>query len=192
MRVLVACEFSGRVRDAFTARGHDAWSCDLLPSETPGQHIQGDVLRILKDGWDLMVAHPPCQYLSCAGNRANEDPIRRQYTIAALDFFARLYWSAVPKVAVENPQGVVSTMFRPATQRIDPYLFGDYERKRTFLWLRGLPPLYPTQPILAPPSPRHITPSTGKRLYWTNGGAPGKRRSRTFPGIARAMAEQWG
>jgi hypothetical protein len=192
MKVLIACEFSGRVRDAFAARGQDSWSCDLLPSETPGQHIQGDVLRILGDHWDLMIAFPPCQYLSVAGNRANYDPVRRLHSIKALAFLATLYWSEIPRVAVENPMGLANTMFKKPSQRIEPYQFGDYERKRTFLWLRRLPPLTPTAAIVPPPAPRHVTQGTGKRWYWTNGGSPGKRRSRTFPGIARAMAEQWG
>ncbi len=199
MRVLVACEFSGTVRDAFAARGHEAWSCDLLPSETPGNHIVGDVLAILGDGWDLMVAHPPCTYLTVSGNRwmkpeyAAQYPNRAQQREDAVAFFLALYHAPIPRVAVENPIGVMSTRFRKPDQVIQPWMFGHGEVKATCLWLRGLPVLQPTHrdtpDLFASPAPSerhdrlHRLPPSPTR--W-------KERSKTYSGIARAMAEQWG
>jgi len=183
VRVLVACEFSGIVRDAFAARGHDAWSCDLLPTERPGQHIQGDVLAILGDGWDLMVAHPPCTYLTRAGARWWGRPGVRALQDDAVAFFLGLYHAPIPCVAAENPAGIISTRFRKPDQYIQPWEFGHPETKRTGLWLRGLPPLMATDIVTG----RH------PRVHYA---APGpdrwKERSRTLPGIAAAMAEQWG
>jgi hypothetical protein len=179
MRVLVACEFSGIVREAFRARGHDAWSCDLLPTEIPGQHIQCDVLSILDDGWDLMIAHPPCRYLSSSGARWK----RPKETDEAAEFFMALFNAPVFRVAMENPIGRMSTLFRKPDQIIQPWQFGHGETKATCLWLKGLPLLQPTN-IVEGRSPRvHHEPPGPER--WKN-------RSRTYQGIADAMAAQWG
>lgn len=196
MRVLVACEFSGTVRDAFAARGHDAWSCDLLPTEKPGNHIQGDVLEILEDGWDLMIAHPPCTFLTVSGNKWMNHPrfpTRAQDREKAVEFFMALYNAPIKKVAVENPIGIMSTRFRKPDCVVQPWMFGHGETKATCLWLNGLPPLIPTHlnngDLLTPTAPKereqrlHYLPPSPDR--W-------KERSRTYPGIAKAMAEQWG
>ncbi len=191
MRVLVACEFSGIVRDAFRGRGHDAWSCDLLPSERPGPHIQGDVLAVLDRGWDLMIAHPPCTRLVTRGRyRATPKECRD-----AEVFFMRMIKAPVNKICVENPKGVMSSLFRPPDQIIQPYQFGHRERKATCFWLKNLPPLHPTK-IVKPEDPVHVDRTTGKRRYRLDylpeSPERWKIRSRTFPGVARAMAEQWG
>lgn len=180
MRVLIACEFSGIVRDAFARRGHDAWSCDLLPTERPGQHIQGDVLGILGDGWDLMIAHPPCTHLAVSGARWFKDKQREQ--AEALEFVKRLLEVPIEKVALENPVSVISTRIRKPDQIIQPWMFGDAETKTTCLWLKNLPCLMPT----------NIVESLGNRLHRL-GPSPDrwKLRSRTYQGIADAMAEQW-
>ncbi len=198
MKVLVACEFSGIVRDAFRARGHDAWSCDLLPTERPGQHIQGDVLKILNDGWDLMIAHPPCIYLCCAGlHYSKKDPKRMKKTLSAFEFFKALYNAPIGKICIENPAGYISTVFRKPDQIIDPFDFGEKERKKTCLWLKGLPPLFLTGQTEKPRPIKQIIRKTGKQAgkiynyYWRQG-KTARDRSRTFQGIADAMAEQWG
>jgi len=139
MRVLVACEFSGIVRDAFAAKGHDAWSCDILPTEKPGNHIQGDVLEILNDGWDLMIAHPPCTYLSYAATRWWNDPGRIWKRIDALTFFAKLWTAPIGKICIENPMGCASPTIAKYSQIVQPYYWGDAESKRTCLWLKNLP-----------------------------------------------------
>ncbi len=195
MKVLVACEFSGIVREAFRNKGHDAWSCDLIPSEIEGQHIQGNVLDILDKGWDLMVAHPPCTYLSSAGLHWNNKRVGRQaLTIDGFEFFMSLYNAPIPQICVENPVGYINTHFRKADQIINPYQFGHSERKRTCLWLRGLPLLKPTDEVLPPP-PTYIGKS-GRKIYFVAAHSPSphrwKDRSRTFNGVAQAMAEQWG
>ena len=181
MKVLVACEFSGVVRDAFLAGGHDAMSCDLLPSEVPGPHHQGNVLDILGDGWDLMIAHPPCTHLAVSGARWFKD---KQYEqAAALEFVRDLLAAPIPMIALENPISVISTKIRKPDQIIHPWQFGHGETKKTCLWLKGLPLLEPTD-IVDGREPRvHRMPPGPDR--W-------KRRSKTFPGIAAAMAEQWG
>ena len=160
MRVLIACEYSGITREAFAARGHDAWSCDLLPSEIPGRHFQTDVLKVLDMGWDLLIAHPPCTYLSYAGMRFWQDPERTRKRIAAADFFMRLYQANIPRVCVENPRGIMSKLFRPPDQEIHPWYFGEPQMKRTGLWLRGLPPLrYQLQPdLFSPTAPVQAAP----------------------------------
>ena len=191
LRVLIACEFSGIVREAFKARGHDAWSCDLLPTEIPGQHIQDDVLKYLDEGWDLMIAHPPCTYLSYAGKGHWDDPGRAELREAALDFFLRLYNAPIGYVCVENPRGYPLQAFRPADQRVEPFMFGSPERKRTYLWLRNLPLLNPTCPLWDYGTPK--VEASGKRRWFTDRGSSDSHyRSRTFPSIAKAMAEQWG
>ena len=139
MRVLVACEFSGIVRDAFAARGHHAWSCDLLPTEKPGRHIRGNVVGILKDNWDLMIAHPPCTYLSYAGIAHWNKPGRCKKRLAALEFFRKLWCAPINKICIENPKGCASPTIAKYTQVIQPYYFGDREQKTTLLWLKNLP-----------------------------------------------------
>lgn len=195
MHVLVACEFSGTVRDAFAKRGHDAWSCDLLPAETPGNHIQGDVLDVLGDGWDLMIAHPPCTYLCSSGLHWNKRvPGRQALTEAALEFVRTLMNAPVPHIAIENPVGCIGTRIRKADQTIQPWQFGHDASKATCLWLKGLPRLVPTKLI----EPRIVN----GRTRWANQTDSGqnrlapspdrwKERSKTYQGIAEAMAEQW-
>ena len=191
MRVLVACEYSGTVRDAFLAAGHEAVSCDLLPSERPGPHIQGDVLGHLGDGWDLMVGFPPCTHLALSGARwFVRKPQEQEEAIA---FFRRLWEVAIPRVALENPVGIMSGIIGPPHQVVQPYEFGDPHRKTTCLYLRNLPPLSPTRKVDVEPD--HVTRS-GRRLpRWYNIPPRADRgliRSRTFPGLALAMAAQWG
>jgi hypothetical protein len=195
MRVLVACEFSGIVRDAFIAKGHNAVSCDLLPSERPGPHIHGDVLEHLNDGWDLMIAHPPCTYLSYAGLRWFSRPGRAELREPAMAFFMALYNADIPRVCVENPKGYPMKVFRAADQVVEPFYFGHTERKRTYLWLRNLPMLNPTVALFNIGGPTLVEPN-GKKRWFTDGSCSGadkwKKRSRTFQGIADAMANQWG
>jgi hypothetical protein len=180
VRVLVACEFSGIVRDAFAARGHDAWSCDLLPSERPGKHMQGDVRR-LWDGFDLMVAHPPCTYLANSGARWWKG--REEQQQAALAFVGDLMGAPIPRWAIENPPGRIGSIFGPADQYIQPWQFGHGEVKKTGLWLRNLPPLKPTK----------IVSGREPRVHWAKPGPDRwKERSRTLQGVADAMADQWG
>ncbi len=196
MRVLVACEFTQIVTKAFRNKGHEAYSCDLLPTEgNPDWHIQGDVLEILGNGWDLMIAHPPCTYLSSVGlHWNNKIDGRKQKTEDAFDFFMKLHNAHIEKVCIENPVGYIGSHFRKADQIINPFQFGHPERKRTCLWLRNLPQLKSTK-IVEPEKPVYICKS-GRPLYFIDAMSPGpdrqKDRSRTFPGIAKAMAEQWG
>lgn len=181
MKVLVACEFSGIVRDAFRARGHDAWSCDLLPSETPGPHILGDVRHVLGEGWDLMIAHPPCTHLAVSGARWFKDKQAEQES--ALEFVRLLLDAPIPAIALENPISIISSRIRKPDQIIQPWMFGHGETKATCLWLKNLPPLVAT--ALVPgrqPRVHHASPGPNR---W-------KERSRTLSGIAKAMAEQWG
>ena len=182
MRVLVACEFSGIVREEFKKIGHDAWSCDLLPTEIPGNHIQGDVLEHLKDGWDLMIAHPPCTYLAVSGARWWKGRKREQRD--AMDFFKELWLHRkFMKVCIENPIGIMSTEFGKPDQIIQPWQFGHGETKATCLWLSDLPKLIPTNIVAGREARIHKLPPSKNR--W-------KERSRTFLGVAKAMAEQWG
>lgn len=195
LRVLIACEFSGTVRDAFAARGHDAWSCDILPTERPGQHIVGDVLDVIGGGWDLMVAHPPCTYLANSGAKhlylgmkkeGGPCPYRWARMREGAAFFRALWTAPIPRVAIENPvmMGHAKALIgAEQSQSFQPYEFGHGEVKRTCLWLRGLPKLHPTQIVEGREARVHkMAPSPDR---W-------KERSRTFPGIAAAMAEQWG
>jgi hypothetical protein len=196
MKVLIACEYSGVARDAFSARGHEAWSCDLLPSESKGLHITGDVLPLLEQEWDLLIAHPPCQYICSSGmhwtTRGLRDP---QLTIDALEFVKTLMAAPIQRIAIENPVGAISKAIRPADQYIHPYEHGDDASKKTGLWLKNLPKITPTNQI----SPRIVD---GKRRWGnqTDSGqnklAPScdrwKKRSKTYQGIAKAFADQWG
>lgn len=183
MRVLIACEYSGRVRRAFRARGHDAWSCDLLPAEDGGRHIQGDVLPLLHDGWELMIAHPPCTHLAVSGARWFPEKRASGEQQEAIDFFLALARAPIPRIAIENPVCIMSSVWREPDQVIQPWQFGHGETKATCLWLKGLPPLVPTK-IVSGRHPRiHMMPPSEDR--W-------KERSRTYEGIAQAMAAQWG
>jgi len=180
-RVLVACEFSGVVRDALRARGIDATSCDLLPSDAPGPHIVGDVLDHLDDGWGMMIGFPPCTHLAVSGARWWQD--KRQEQADAIEFVHRLWYSPIPRVALENPVGILSSAWRRPDQIIQPWMFGHGETKATCLWLRGLPPLVAT--VFDPgrePRVHHEPPGPDR---W-------RRRSLTLAGVAEAMADQWG
>jgi len=183
MRVLIACEFSGVVRDAFAARGHDAWSCDLLPTERPGQHLQCDVRDVLGDGWGLVVAHPPCDHLAVSGARwfpAKQADGRQQQ---AIEFFMDFVNCPSLRVAIENPVGIMSTRYRKPDQIIQPWQYGHGETKATCLWLKGLAALVPTD-IVQGRTPRVHHESPGPDRW--------KNRSRTLDGVAQAMATQWG
>lgn len=197
MRVLVACEFSGVVRDAFIAVGHEAYSCDLSPSETPGPHFQCDVLQVLDHGWDLMIAHPPCTYLARSGARWWADRVLEQSE--ALDFVRSLWYAEIPRIAIENPVGVLNDYIGRPAQTIQPYNFGHDASKGTCLWLKNLPKLWPTEIV-----PPRLVHNNGKLVRrWANQTDSGqnaavphpdraKDRSRTYAGIAAAMAAQWG
>ena len=199
MKVLIACEFSGIVRDAFAAKGHDAWSCDLLPTDTPGNHIQGDVLEILNDGWDLMIAHPPCTYLSYAGTRHWNTPNRLEKRLEALQFFAALWLANVEMICIENPKGCASPTIAKYSQEIQPFYFGESEYKTTWLWLRNLSNLiHVKQDTFFEAATHSERPKgtgiwkNGKIKQWTERQTDSKIRSKTFGGIAKAMAKQWG
>jgi hypothetical protein len=204
MRVLIACEFSGAVRDAFTKAGHEATSCDLLPNETPGAHYQGSVMDILNDGWDLMIAHPPCTYLTLTGNKwfrpeyAERFPTRHKDREDAVEFFMALANAPIPKIAIENPIGIMSSRYRKPNQIIQPWEYGHETTKATCLWLKGLPNLTPTNIVS---KGEVVISKSGNRMsrwyYETSkitlkGGLRAKARSVTFQGIADAMASQWG
>jgi hypothetical protein len=190
VKVLVACEFSGIVRDAFAALGHDAWSCDLIPSERPGNHVVGDARELLADpSWDLLIAHPPCTHLAVSGARWFKDKEREQEE--ALKFFLCFLNAPIPQIAVENPVCVAARRIARPTQIVHPYYFGDPEQKTTCLWLKGLPDLVPTDYAEArmmklPYKERtrifHMPPSPDR----------GRLRSKSYPGMAAAMAAQWG
>jgi hypothetical protein len=180
MKVLIACEFSGIVRDAFIAKGHDAMSCDLLPSERPGPHHEGDVFDIINDGFDMMIAHPPCTHLASSGARWFKD--RKEEQISAITFFMKLYTSHIEKICIENPIGIMSTYCRKPDQIIQPWQFGHGETKATCLWLKGLSLLRPSNIVDGREARIHKMPPSSDR--WKN-------RSRTFKGFADAMADQW-
>lgn len=202
MKVLIACEFSGIVRDAFIARGHDAMSCDLLPTERPGPHYQGDVFDIINDGWDMMIAHPPCTYLSYAGIAWWNKPGRCKLRLEALDFFRRLWEVPIERICIENTKGCASPTIAKYTQEIQPYYFGDNDIKTTWLWLKNLPALQHTQidtlfevrTHVDKPKPFSIDNTERlKKRYFTDGATRNPHiRSQTFQGIADATAEQWG
>lgn len=181
MKVLIACEFSGIVREAFRKKGHDDWSCDLLPTEIPGHHIQDDVLNHLDEGWDMMIAHPPCTHLAVSGARWFVGKEKERWE--AIKFFMEIALCDVPMVAIENPIGIMSTVYRKPDQIIQPWQFGHGETKATCLWLKGLPKLQPTNIVEGREARIHKMPPLENR---------GKERSRTYHGIADAMADQWG
>lgn len=194
MRVLVACEFSGIVREAFKDQGYDAWSCDLLDTDIPGKHIKGDIRDVLKQEWDLMIAHPPCTYLTVSGNKwfkseyQDRFPTRKQDREEAIEFFKLLYEAPIVYKAIENPVGILSSRFRKPDQIIQPWQFGHPESKKTCLWLQKLPLLKATKIVDLPMNKAeaqklHYLPPSNDR--W-------KLRSTTFKGIAEAMATQWG
>jgi len=194
MKVLIACEFSGIVREAFAKRGHDAWSCDLLPTESKGNHTQGDVLKILNDGWDLMIAHPPCTHLAVSGAAWFKQKIADGRQQQGIDFFMEMINAPIEKVAVENPICIMSTKYKKPNQIIHPWMFGQEFSKPTCLWLKNLPNLNPTNIV---GKGEFVTSKSGRRgAKWNWWLPPGperaKIRSRTFQGIADAMAEQWG
>jgi len=180
VKVLVACEYSGTVRDAFIAAGHEALSCDLLPTDNPGPHYQGDVRDVLSDGWDLMIAHPPCTHLAVSGARWFKDKQAEQ--AEALDFVRLLLGAPIDRIALENPVSVISSRIRKPDQIIQPWQFGHGETKATCLWLKGLPKLTPTDIVDGREARVHKLPPSADR--W-------KIRSTTYPGIAAAMAQQW-
>jgi hypothetical protein len=190
MRVLIACEYSGAVRDAFINNGHDAMSCDLLPTDVDGPHYQGDVFDVINDGWDLMIAHPPCTHLAVSGARWFKDKVKEQ--AESLEFVRRLMDAPIDKIAIENPISIISSRIRKPEQIIQPWMFGHPEAKATCLWLKGLPTLSATDVL--------TKPECG---YWSNQTPSGqnklgpskdrwKERSKTYQGIATAMANQWG
>jgi hypothetical protein len=196
VKVLIACEYSGTVRDAFTAFGHDAMSCDLLPTEAPGPHYQGSVIDILDQGWDLMIAHPPCTYLSVSGmhwtTRGLRDP---KLTEDALQFVKTLMDAPIPLIAIENPVSVISSRIRKPDQIIAPYQFGHDASKKTCLWLKGLPPLRPTsfvEPRMVNGKPRWGNQTDSGQNKLGPSDDRWKIRSATYQGIAKAMADQWG
>ena len=202
MKVLVACEFSGIVRDAFIRKGHDAMSCDLLPSESDfGPHYQGDVFDIIDDGFDMMIGFPPCTYLTFAGTRHWNNLGRIKLRLEALDFFRKLWEAPIDKICLENPRGCASPVIAKYSQEIQPYYFGDKEQKTTWLWLKNLEllvhqeadTLFEKRTHSKKPKPHSFLKTTGKPTYFADGKTRDPHeRSRFWPGIAAAMADQWG
>lgn len=194
-RVLVACEYSGTVRDAFSTLGWDAWSCDIIPTESEqtqkeGKHIQADVLTVLNDGWDLMIGHPPCNYISFAGMNVWNNPGRSFRRLEALKFFAELWEAPIPHICLENPKSCASPVIAKYSQVIQPYYFGEPQMKTTWLWLKNLPLLKHTN-VLPKPHPTSVDSSGKKRYYVDSKVRNPKERARFWNGIASAMAEQW-
>ena len=195
MKVLIACEYSGIVRDAFAAKGHDAWSCDILPTESPGNHFQGDILEHLDKGWDLMIAHPPCTHLAVSGARwftEGKKPWSLQED--ALDFVRKLLDAPIDKIALENPVSVISTKIKKPNQIIQPFEYGHDVTKRTCLWLKNLPNLKPTK--IVKPDIVLVNGKKMSRMHYESFKLPSKERSKVrskfYTGIAEAMADQWG
>lgn len=200
MKILIACEYSATVREAFHTRGHDAWSCDLLPTDVPGQHYQCDVRDVLANDWDLVIAHPPCQHIAVSGARYFKQKQADGRQQQGIDFFM-LFTRLSCRWCIENPVGIMSRVYRKPDQIIQPHEFGHPESKKTCLWLNGLPKLTPTS-ICQPP--RYSVGENGRQLpRWDNQTASGQNslspsqdrsqiRSKTYQGIAEAMAEQWG
>ncbi len=183
MKILIACEFSGIVREAFKKKGHLAVSCDILPSDVPGEHIRGDVLSVIGAGWDLMVAHPPCTHLASSGARWFKEKQADGRQQHAISFFKALAKSNIPKIAIENPVGIMSTEYRKPDQIIQPWEYGHGETKATCLWLKGLPKLKPS----------NIVNGREQRIWKMSPSKDRpKLRSITYQGIADAMADQWG
>lgn len=182
-KVLIACEYSGVVRDAFRMRGHDAWSCDILPTDVDGPHYQQDVLEILGFGWDLMIAHPPCTHLAVSGARYFAEKRADGRQQKAIDFFMALASAPIPRIAIENPICIMSSQWRKPDQIIQPWMFGHGETKATCLWLKGIAPLIPTNIVEG--REQRIWKMPPSKTRW-------KERSRTFFGVADAMAIQWG
>ena len=196
VKILIACEFSGTVREAFAAKGHDAWSCDLEPTDVLGNHYQGDVMDILNDGWDMMIAHPPCTHLAVSGARHFEAKRKDGRQQQGIDFFMSIINAPISKMAVENPIGIMSTIYRKPDQIIQPWEYGHNATKSTCLWLKGLPLLKPTNIV---DKGEFVTFPSGKRMnkwYADSSKLPPKQREKwrntTFQGIDDAMAEQWG
>ena len=202
VKILIACECSGIVRDAFITRGHDAWSCDMVNTERPGNHIEGDVLEILGDGWDMMIAHPPCTFLCTTGNKwmgkkyRERFPTRVQDRKDAIEFFMCMVNAPIPKIAIENPVGIMSTHYQKPDQYVQPHWFGEPHSKKTGLWLKNLPKLEATNVVEEEP---RVIPKSGhsmSKLHVAIGKLPMNERaalrSRTFQGFAEAMATQWG
>lgn len=183
MKVLIGCEYSGRVRDAFIRGGHEAMSCDLLPTDAPGPHYQGDLRDVLDYPWDLAIFHPPCTHLSVSGARHFESKRMDGRQQSAVSFFMMLAKADIPMIAIENPVCIMSSMWRKPDQTIQPWMFGHGETKATCLWLKNLPPLRPTEVVEGRENRIHRMPPSEDR--W-------KLRSETYHGIANAMAEQWG
>jgi len=195
MKILVACEFSGTVREAFAKLGHNAWSCDLEPTSLPGNHYQGDMFDIVNDGWDLIIAHPPCTHLAVSGARHFEKKRADGRQQQGIDFFMRVINIDVPKLVVENPIGIMSTLYRKPDQIIQPFEYGHEATKSTCLWLKGLPLLKPTNIVS---KGEFVTFPSGKRMnkWYADSSklSPKERekyRNKTFQGIADAMAKQW-
>jgi len=197
IKILVACECSGAVRDAFLAKGHDAWSCDILACESdPKNHLQCDVLTILDDGWDMMVAHPPCTDLAVSGAAWFKKKIENGSQQRSVDFFMKLAMAKIPKICVENPVSIMSCRWKKPDQIIQPWMFGDEASKKTCLWLKGIPKLIPTKIV---GKGEIVTYASGNRMpkwyadaYKLPKAERSRIRSKTFPGIANAMADQWG
>ena len=196
MKILIACEFSGTVREAFVAKGHNAWSCDIEPTDIPGNHYQGDVMDIINDGWDMMIAHPPCTHLAVSGARHFEAKRKDGRQQQGIDFFMSIINAPISKMAVENPIGIMSTIYRKPDQIIQPWEYGHNATKSTCLWLKGLPLLKPTNIV---DKGEFVTFKSGKRMtkWYADAGKKlpqerAKIRNKTFQGIANAMAEQWG
>tara|TARA_R110000868_G_scaffold131748_1_gene341994 strand:- start:227 stop:799 length:573 start_codon:yes stop_codon:yes gene_type:complete len=183
MKILIACEYSGSVRDAFIKAGHEAMSCDLLPTDVPGPHYQGDVFDIIDQGWELMIAHPPCTHLAVSGARHFKAKQADGRQAAALDFVGRLLSARIDKIVLENPINIISTRYRKPDQIIQPWMFGHGETKATCLWLKNLPPLVPTD--IVDGREQRIWKMPPSKDRW-------KLRSKTYQGIADAMASQWG
>jgi hypothetical protein len=208
MKILIACEYSGTVRDAFIRAGHDAMSCDLLPTESPGPHYEGSVFDIIDEGWDMMIAHPPCTHLAVSGAKWFPEKRADGRQREAIELFMRMYSADIPLVAVENPVGIISGEYIPkhfpdlaekyglpikSSQIIQPWQFGDSYQKTTCLWLKGLPLLQHTK--IVDKGEFYIGPDGRKMAQWYNlppSPERAKIRSKTFPGIAEAMADQWG
>lgn len=199
MRVLIACEYSGAVRDEFIKLGHDAMSCDLLPTDVPGPHYTGDVFDIIDQDWDIMIAFPPCTHLALSGAAWFEEKIKDGRQQQAIDFVKALMSAPINKIAIENPLGVIPNYIRPYDQIIQPYMFGDAFQKSTCLWLKNLPLLKPTKIVSKGDFYEWVDKKTGEKkrqpLWYYEALKKGKDRwkirSQTFPGIAKAMADQW-